>query len=238
MTRGFVDRRAVLREVLFLWLGTLIVVRVWLSLVDALGLHEVFRAVVPILFMYVPVAACWARGIDSYSYPLYLPRFRDIDSWKEALGWNAVVVGALAVPFVIAYHYWTTLVMGGDPSSGQWPPSVPMLIGYHLFFVAIPEEFFYRGYLQTRLDEAYAPTWEIFGAKMGWGWLITCVIFAFGHSVVQFQWWHFAIIFPSLIFGWMRTKTGGVVTGAIFHACCNVGVSILDHLYGMVTPVV
>jgi len=235
MSRGLPDRGAVLREVLILWLVTLVVVRVWISVVDA-GLHEVFKAVVPILFMYVPVLACELRGVDSYSYPLYLPRFRDTDAWLEAFKLNAVVIAILTLPFILVYHYWTTLALGGHWMAGDWPPSMLMLIGYHLFFVAIPEEFFYRGYIQTRLDEAFRPRWRIFGANLGWGWLITCVVFALGHSVVQYQWWHVLIIFPSLVFGWMRARTGGILAGALFHAACNVAVSTLDHVYGIITP--
>ena len=234
MNRGQPDRRSVFWEVALMWLGTLVVVRVWLAIVDA-GLHEVFKAVVPILFMYVPVFVCWLRGVDSYDYPLYIPRLRDGDAWGEALRLNAVVIVLFTGPYLVGYHFWTTIVMRGEYMSGELPESVLMLVGYHLFFVAVPEEFFYRGYVQTRLDEVYRPKWNIFGVKMGWGWLLTCVIFAFGHSIVIFQWWHFAIIFPSLIFGWLRSRTGGVLAGAIFHAWCNVTVSILDHVYGLVT---
>ena len=68
------------------------------------------------------------------------------------------------------------------------------------------------------------------------GWLLTCVLFAFGHSIVIFQWWHFAIFFPALVFGWMRARTGGVIAGALFHAWCNVTVNVLDALYGVVHP--
>lgn len=227
------DRRTVLGEIFVLWLVTLIVVRLWLSIVDA-GLHEIFQTLVPILFMYVPVFACWLRGVDSYSYPLYLPRFRDTEVWLEAFKLNAVLIGITVVPFLVGYHYWTTFVMGGRYGSGEIP-DLFILIGYHLFFVAIPEEFFYRGYVQTRLDEVFRPRWRILGADLGWGWLITCVIFAFGHSIVIFQWWHVAIIIPSLAFGWLRARTGGVLAGALFHAWCNVTVSLLDHLYGLVT---
>src|SRR5690606_1514339 len=120
------------------------------------------------------------------------------------------IIGALVIPWLVAYHLWQTRVFGFE-LQWTWPSSTLMLIGYHLFFVAIPEEFFYRGYLQTRLDEIWRPRWELWGAKLGPGWLLTCLLFAFGHSLVQFQWWHFAIFFPSLVFGWMRARTGGVV---------------------------
>ena len=234
-THGPDDRRTVLGEIFVMWLVTLIVVRVWLAVVDS-GLHEVFKALVPILFMYVPVFVCWLRGVDSYAYPLYLPRFRDTEVWWDAIRLNGIIIGISLVPYLVIYHYWTTWVIGGELWSGGWPDSVLMLIGYHLFFVAIPEEFFCRGYVQTRLDEVFRPKWKIFGAELGWGWLITCVIFALGHSIVIFQWWHIAIIFPSLVFGWLRARTGSLLAGAFFHAWCNVTVSILDHVYGLVTP--
>lgn len=124
------------------------------------------------------------------------------------------------------------------PASLQWIwPSEPIkLVGYHLFFVAIPEELFYRGYMQSRLDQAFPPRWRLLGAKVGPGWLLTCLLFAFGHSLVDVQWWHFAIFFPSLVFGWMRARTGGILAGAFFHAWSNVTVTTLDTLYGIVSP--
>jgi hypothetical protein len=135
----------------------------------------------------------------------------------------------------VGYHYYQTLLFG-HTYEGIWPSEPVRIIGYHLFMAAIPEEFFYRGYIQTRLDEVFPTRWRIFGTDLGWGWLITCVLFAFGHSVVLFQWWHFAIFIPSLAFGWMRARTGGVIAGALFHAWCNIIVTTLDTLYGIVPP--
>jgi len=197
------------------------------------GLWEIFLALVPILFMYMPVGMCWLRGVDSYDYPLALPALRDWARWGEALKLNAIVIGIVMIPWVLAYHTYQTTLFGKE-LAWTFPPEGPlMLVGYHLFFVAIPEEFFYRGYIQTRLDETFRPKWNILGAKLGWGWIITCVVFALGHSLVEFQWWHFAIFFPSLVFGWMRARTGGIIAGALFHAWSNIGVSILDALYGV-----
>ncbi|MBT3219519.1 MAG: CPBP family intramembrane metalloprotease [Proteobacteria bacterium] len=230
-----VDQRAVIAEVLALWLGVLVLIRGVVALVQGAGFHEVFLAAVPILFMYAPVALCRWRGVDSYSYPLALPAFRDGRPWWDAFRLNLIIVAIIIIPWLVGYHYWQNLVFGYE-YEGIWPSEPVKLIGYHLFFVAIPEEFFYRGYLQTRLDEVFEPRWKIFGAMLGPGWLITCVIFAFGHSIVQFQWWHFAIFFPSLVFGWMRARTGGIVAGALFHAWSNITVSILDTLYGIVPP--
>ena len=82
-------------------------------------------------------------------------------------------------------------------------------------------------------DEHFGTPWKVLGANVGWGLVLTCLLFAFGHSLIAPQWWHAFIFFPSLVFGWMRAKTGGPMAGALFHAWCNVTVATLDTLYGV-----
>lgn len=227
------ERRAILAEQVVLWLVTLLLIRAVVTLWEV-GVHEVVLAAVPVLFMYVPVLYCQWRGLDPDAFPLALPRLRDT-VWRQALALNAVFIGIVGVPFVVLYHYWQTLAFGFS-YQGTWPSQPLMLMGYHLFFVAIPEEMYYRGFMQSRLDAVWEPRWRIAGAMLGPGWLVTCVLFAFGHSLVVFQWWHVAIIIPSLAFGWMRARTDDIVAGALFHAWCNITVGFLDTLYGIVPP--
>ena len=78
--------------------------------------------------------------------------------------------------------------------------------------------------------------WRVLGTPVGWGLVLTSLLFAFGHSLVLLQWWHPFIFFPSLVFGWMRSRTGGPLAGALFHAWANVTVSTLDTLYGVIPP--
>ncbi len=115
----------------------------------------------------------------------------------------------------------------------SWGPLLTLIM-FQIFFVAIPEEFFYRGYFQTRLNEVFPRKWLIFGVPMGWGSVIACLFFAFGHTVVLFQWWHFATFFPGMIFAWLREKTDGVIAGALFHAGCNIIIVCLDTWYGII----
>ena len=232
-----VNKRRILGEVLLVWLATLIVIRAVVMLSEVLPYGEILIAAVPLLFMYVPVAVCRFREVDPDAYRLAIPAIGDRETWLAALKLNGIIIGLIAVPFVLAYHYYQSLVFG-ITNQWAWPPLLNgvLLVLYHLFFVAIPEELFYRGYVQTRLREAYGGRWRIFGGLVGPAWLITCVIFAAGHSIVQFQWWHFAIFFPSLVFGWMRAYTDDVAASALFHAWCNITVSFLDHIYGIIQP--
>jgi membrane protease YdiL (CAAX protease family) len=212
--------------------------------------RDLVLALVPLLFIYSPVLLCrWraSRGellppdpvtgksepVDSWSYRLSIPGFRDGASWKGALSLNLKVCALIAIPWVLGYHLYQTHLFGLSPGQGL-RPDLAVLLLYHIFYVAIPEEFFYRGYFQTRLNEVFPRKWLIFGVPMGWGAIIAALMFAFGHSLVVLKWWHFATFFPGLIFAWMREKTDGVVAGALFHAICNVAVGLMDYHYGVV----
>lgn len=224
-----------LRELFVLWIVTLLLIRGVVALQTLAGLPDWILAAVPLLFIYAPVALCNWRGADSWAYRLSIPAFRDASAWWGALRLAGLGFVVIAVPFVVAYHFYQTLLFGLHP--GVALPREPLtLVAYQVFFVAIPEEFFYRGYFQTRLNEVFGRRWLVAGTPIGWGAVLACLFFAFGHSVVQLQWWHFATFFPGLVFAWMRERSGGVVAGALFHAICNSGVVYLDTWYGLRPP--
>lgn len=245
------------------WLVTLLLIRLALIAQRGLGLPDWVLAVVPLLFIYAPVALCKLRGVDSYAYRLSIPAFRDWKAWRDSAQFAAAVALVITVPWLLGYHvyqaffphmaaaastWWSTgdldlsLVWPAHLSLGdilgsvgpRWrrlPDDLLTLVAYQIFFVAIPEEFFYRGYLQTRLNEVHPRSWAVAGTTLGIGAIVANLLFAFGHSIVQVQWWHFATFFPGLLFAWMRSRSGRVVPGALFHAFCNVSVMTLDSLY-------
>jgi hypothetical protein len=94
----------------------------------------------------------------------------------------------------------------------------------HVFFVALPEEFFYRGYLQTRIRQAFGSgEATIFGFTLSN--LVASIAFAAGHLLIpiggQIQLGRASVFFPSLIFGWLRDWTGGIAASVTYHAACN-----------------
>ncbi len=102
-----------------------------------------------------------------------------------------------------------------------------------VFVIALPEEAFYRGYLQSRLDEVWAPRWGVLGARVGPGLVATATIFAVGHlATVQLP-ARLAVFFPALLFGWLRARTGGIGASVGFHAFCNVYSQALGRGYGL-----
>jgi len=87
--------------------------------------------------------------------------------------------------------------------------------------VALPEEVFFRGYLLGRLEAVWPSRRSLFGAPVGAALVVSAVLFALGHFLVDFNPQRLAVFFPALVFGWMRARTGSVAAGALFHAACN-----------------
>lgn len=103
-----------------------------------------------------------------------------------------------------------------------------------LLLIALPEEFFYRGYLQRRLDEARTRVvwWRLGPLAFTRSNVVVSVLFAFGHLTAEPSVARLAVFFPSLVFGALRDKTDGLVAPVLFHAACNMMVQLVAvHYY-------
>jgi membrane protease YdiL (CAAX protease family) len=100
-----------------------------------------------------------------------------------------------------------------------------------LVVVAIPEEIFFRGSLLERLERVWPPTIRLFGAPVGRALVVSSALFALGHLAVIPDPQRLAVFFPSLLFGWMWSRTRSIAAGATFHALCNVVSELLRASY-------
>jgi membrane protease YdiL (CAAX protease family) len=100
-----------------------------------------------------------------------------------------------------------------------------------ILVVAVPEEVFFRGYLLARFEECWPSRRRFLGATVGRPLLLTSVLFALGHFLVDLQPARLAVFFPALAFGWMRSRSGSIAPGAVFHALCNLLSEILHDSY-------
>lgn len=110
---------------------------------------------------------------------------------------------------------------------------LPLLILWQVALIALPEEFFYRGYLQRRMDEAngFQARFRLGPIVVSQSNLIVSAVFALGHFAIGFDPLRLAVFFPSLLFGWLRDKTGGIAAGVLFHAACNLMVEVVAVHY-------
>ncbi len=181
---------------------------------------------VPWLAPYVPLLVA---AILIYVPILHSQRRRErityLDrSWsdlKRSLVWFGVATIIILPSFLIGNQYWQEWVMN-RAFMPRMVPELWLVIFDQLFLVALPEELFFRGWFQDRMNRIFPSKWSILGARLGWGWIGTALFFAAAHSVIHYQWWHFAIFFPALLFGWLRERTGTVTAPSLWHALGNI----------------
>lgn len=147
-----------------------------------------------------------------------------------ALLWAAGVAAIVFPPFLIGFVAWWRPAGGFSPAPLR--PVLDEALG-QILLVALPEEAFYRGYLQTSLDEHWKRRWRFWGGYLSPGIVVSSAIFALGHVLTEPHPNRLAVFFPSLLFGWLRTRTSGVGAGVLFHALCNLYSGYLGRSFGM-----
>ena len=143
-----------------------------------------------------------------------------------ALGTAVVVFPPFVVGFVWFWHPHSSFVFA--PIS-----TLTQEITGQLFVVALPEEAFYRGYLQTALDDTWKKRFYFFGGYLSPAVVVSSALFAVGHLLTEPNLNRLAVFFPSLLFGWLRTRTKGIGSGVAFHALCNLFSAYLGRSFGM-----
>ncbi|HEX2730837.1 MAG TPA: MrtC family glutamic-type intramembrane protease [Polyangiaceae bacterium] len=147
-----------------------------------------------------------------------------------AFGW-ALCACALTFPaFWIGYRLWF-----GVHVHFHWgtPAGIADEALGQLLVIALPEEMFYRGYLQSALAQGESRTIQIFGARVGLSLLTASAIFALGHLLSTPHVSRLSVFFPALVFGWMRIRTRGIGSGVFYHAACNLFSTWLAYGYGL-----
>lgn len=179
-------------------------------------------------FLYVPVGVAWLRGVDFAEYGLFLRNRKT--TLTVALVSGGLVLGAFAAGYVLVVRM-TQLPVPWDPSFNGDAWGIANFIVTQIGVVALAEEFFYRGYVQSRFDHTWAPRWKVLGAALGPGWILTSLFFAVGHLADSFNPMRLLTFFPGLWFGWARARTGNVYAAMFLHAASNLLIAVLQGQY-------
>lgn len=183
---------------------------------NILFIGQYYATIFAVLFLYVPVLILWRRKekIDFID--------RSLKDFLKGLSYFLITSLIVFPPYLLCAHFWMVYVEGSVGFVAAPFPDIWQTIIFQILFVALPEEFYFRGYMQGTLNSVFGRPLRFLWVNIGWSILVTSVIFAFSHSVVHYAWWHFSIFFPALLFGWLREKTGSITAPVLFHAACNV----------------
>ncbi len=219
------------------------------SLAEPTGLLKGNLAgVAALLFVVLPDRRVRARGErwEAYGFPWW--GLSDRRTWRA---WGRGALAALAVCTVVFPLFflgfaafarllaelppgWARLLAPYGTPAGprpRLPDRFALLALNQLLVVALPEELFYRGWMQTSWA-ASDPSRKvrILGADLGRGFLATQALFALGH-LVRLQPWRLGTFFPGLLFGWLRVRSGDVAAPVLVHALSNLFIAVLESSF-------
>ena len=167
-----------------------------------------------VLFLYVPLLILYRTRTRPEEWGITLERF--FLSMNMFLLFSLVFLPGYALLYWLYRNWWFHFPVAITVSK-DWVLS----LAYHLLWVALPEEVFYRGYMQSRLNQAFPKRVNLLSAHVGLGWVYTSLLFGLGHFVISLRPEALATFFPGLLFGWLRERTGSVLASTAFHALCN-----------------
>ncbi len=138
----------------------------------------------------------------------------------------AIGIGAVVFPLYALGFYWWNEPTGNF--SLTLPPNVASFVLAQLVVIALPEEAFFRGYLQSALSDLTERRRRVFGVELALGaWVLQAALFAAVHFMVEPQPARLAVFFPALLFGWTRAWRGGIGAALTLHAMSNLYSEIL-----------
>ena len=206
----------------------------WLGTVEPTGLLRANLAgVAALLFVLVPDAFLRVRGEGWQGCGVPWWGAGDGRSWAA---WGRGALAGLVASAVVLPLFAGALVLAlgvaGRPVAFQprLPPGFALAVLVQLVGVALPEELFYRGWMQSSWAR-HGPERRILGASIGPGFLATQALFAVGHlaaaPLVGAGPERLLTFFPGLLFGWLRARTGGIAAPVVAHALSNLLVLLL-----------
>ncbi|MFZ1699296.1 MAG: CPBP family intramembrane glutamic endopeptidase [Pyrinomonadaceae bacterium] len=162
-------------------------------------------------WVYLPFVALSLNKLSLSDYGLTL------SGWRRGLAWFGLSVLIVLVPFVVIAQLLVTVLTKQPGGTGLALPGFAEVL-YGLVLVVIPEEMFFRGFLQTRIS-----TWtnSIGITSAVPAILFTAVLFTLAHLVVEPDLIRAGVILPGLVMGWLRHKSGGALAPIGFHWLAN-----------------
>jgi membrane protease YdiL (CAAX protease family) len=176
---------------------------------------------VPAVFLYAPVIAVFLTDRNFKAVGLSLPTI------KKAGTDLAVFFLAILPVFLVGWWVIYTSVFGQNFNLVV-PSGLGALIIWQVLGTALPEEVFFRGWLQGRLNRMFGRKWKLFGTKIGIGLFLAALIFALGHMIDRPVPVQLLVFFPGLLFGLFRERSGSVLVPVLAHAGGNVTFIILQ----------
>lgn len=179
-------------------------------------------------------------GLLLVGLPLTRGRLRLFGPTGPASLRAAARLGALVLPAWLVCrgaltHAWRPTWPPGLEASAAIGP-IAHAAWVHVVAVALPEEAFWRGYVQPALQARWPAARLVAGAPMGGAQLLACGLFAASHVAGGGAWWTLGTFFPGLLFAWTFSRHNSLSGPWALHAACNLWATAAAALLPAMSP--
>ena len=158
-------------------------------------------------------------------------------SFKE-YGFTTTMQKGSLKPIIIVLIAVTVLVNGVQYLSKGFAGSDTETLLYQATMPGIAQELIFRGVLLGLLNKAFGKTWKVFGANIGWGVVITSVLYGLIHGLFadtgfDIQLDLTKIVVTGLIgfvLAWAKERSGSLIPAIAGHNLINVVGSFITIL--------
>jgi uncharacterized protein len=134
---------------------------------------------------------------------------------------------SIAVLFVLLY---VPIILASKFARPPFP--VLEAVVWNFCCAGFGEEILFRGYIQSRMNQAFGRPWRFLGARFGVGLIVSSALFGLIHVLntvdyfsgrYDFAWlWWLPNFASGLFFGLLREKTHSILAGGIIHGLSDV----------------
>lgn len=147
------------------------------------------------------------------------------------------IIAILLIPVALGNHVLRTAILDmhfqfswSNYSRLETPLYQEIL--FQILGVALPEEFFYRGYLQTAFLNHFKSKQKLSKWAPLLAITLASALFALAH-LPSGNITRLLTFFPGLLFGLLRYRTGGLLAAILCHAACNLMMIVFNvHYFG------
>jgi len=153
------------------------------------------------------------------------PRF-DPQGLRLELRQLGLIMALTFPPFVVGHHFWQLWLASLRHQSASYHFTLPHnfieIVLINLLLIALPEELFYRGFVQTRLMRAWPARLQKFAIPLGRALVVSSALFALGHFAGEWNPARLGPFFPALLFFAMRARSGSIMGAVLYHGFSNI----------------
>jgi membrane protease YdiL (CAAX protease family) len=166
----------------------------------------------PTLWFVIPFLWISFRG---WPYEKFGITIRNLGKPLFHLSVSLVVFGSYAL-----LHYAFAHLFLGRTFHPTLAPDFLDLVIAQIVIIGLSEEFFFRGYLQTELNDYFGKPFRFLGASFGWGLIAAALLFGLCH-LVHGDLSRIRVAFFGLFAGWLRERTDSIAVPATYHGVAN-----------------